>query len=144
MGRQVDQRHLVELAPLELWQVLAGAVGERQPPAGLGIGGQGDGQRLADRADFEKRIGRDGLPGFPGGNAKIVEALLAIGAHCDGQARNAVLLHDGAGGLLHGGVDITRFGTRRGEAAWRASAGKQKQPCAECSSRAHRGRPFYG
>ncbi|MNQ54344.1 hypothetical protein D3C85_684100 [compost metagenome] len=142
MGRQVDQRHLVELAALELRQVLAGAVGERQPPAGLGIGGQGGGQRLADRADFEERIARNGLPGFPGRNAVVVEPPLAIDGQRDGQARNAVLLHDGAGGLLHCGVDSARFGARRCEAAKRETAREQKQPCAELADWVHRGGPL--
>ncbi|MCY1232956.1 hypothetical protein D9M72_454740 [compost metagenome] len=141
VGGQVDQRHLVESAALEFRQVAAGAFGELELAEGFGVGDQGDGQSLADRADFEKRLAGDRLLRRPGRHAEVVEALLAPGSERDGHAGNAVLLHDLASRLPDAGIEAGRLGAGHDLTAEAGRQCKQEYGCVALSCRAHREGP---
>ncbi|MNP25449.1 hypothetical protein D3C76_1182590 [compost metagenome] len=61
VGAEVEQGDAIECRALQLRPVLAGRIAERQLAAGLGVGCEGGGEGFAHRADFEQRLGADGL-----------------------------------------------------------------------------------
>jgi hypothetical protein len=92
---------LVEGAAAQRRQVLAGRVVQAQLALGLGVGAEGGGEQLADRAQLEQRVLVHGLAAVAGGDAIVEEVALALVHDGHGQAGNPVLLD----GRLHGGID---------------------------------------
>ncbi len=101
VGRQLQQADLVEGAAGQRGQVLAGLVGELELAGRLGITAEGGGEGFAHRADFKQSVLGHRLLCVLVRDAVVKVLRLALVDHGDGQAGNALLLHQ----RCHAGVD---------------------------------------
>ena len=109
VGAEFQQADAIEGAARQPGQVAGGLVIEGQRAPRLCVGGQRRRERLADRADLEKRVVGDRLAGLPRRHAVVEHPVLAAAGDGYRHAGYVVLGHQRLYGRVHGPVD--RVGT---------------------------------
>ena len=91
---EIDEFHVAEGGACKFGDKAAGLVGEREGTDALRIGGERRGECLADRTQFEKRVGRDGCVGLLVGHAVIEDVGMPVEDDADGHAGDLLSGHE--------------------------------------------------
>ncbi|MNR12880.1 hypothetical protein D3C85_1292570 [compost metagenome] len=105
VGAQLQGADVVEGAAAQGWQNVTGLVVQGQFAVGHGIGGEGGGVGLADRADLEQGVFGDRFGGFFRCHAVVEEVLFAVDGDGHGHSGNAFFLHDRFNSGIHHRLD---------------------------------------
>ncbi|CAH0321671.1 hypothetical protein SRABI06_05512 [Pseudomonas brassicacearum] len=101
IGGEVEQADAPQRAVTQLGGEATGRVRQGQLALGLGIGAEGGGEGLADRADFEEGLVGDRFFRVLGGDAIIEKQTLAVMRNRYRHTRDVLLFHQG----LDDGID---------------------------------------